>query len=439
MLVGSLDTKGGEYRFARDRLRALGLDTVVVDTSTVGEPGFPPDVSAAEVAAAGGADLAHLRDDHDRAAAIAVMSRGASAVVNRLRSAGRLDGVFALGGSGNTTVASAAFRALPLGVPKLIVSTMTAGDNRSYIGNSDLILAASVVDVAGLNRISRTVIANAAAAVAGMVTARHDAPPDVTGNRPLIAASMIGLTTRAVTAARERLEALGYEVLVFHMTGAGGQVMESLIDQGLVVGVLDLTTSELADELGGGVCSAGPERLRAAARRAIPQVVAPGGLDMINFGPAETVPARYARRIQHVHNSTITLVRTDAAESAELGRRLVERVSGLLPDPLQSGSDPPGSPRPVVLLPTGGLSAIDVPSDPFHDPAADLALRSAAHAAADPRRIRLVEVDGNLDRPEVGQLAADLLHAQLSQPTPQSPAAGRPTAAAEPVPRTAER
>lgn len=423
VLLGSLDTKGEEYRFARDELQALGIDTVVVDTATVGSPAFTADVGAAEVASAGGGDLEALRAEHDRAASVAAMSRGAAVVLTRLLAAGRLDGAFALGGSGTTTVASAAFRSLPLGVPKLILSTMVAAGNvRAFVGDSDMILAASVVDIAGLNRISRTVIANAAAAVAGMVTARTveagmpgvglpgagtpSGPGQPGGeDRPLIAASMIGLTTRAVTAGRERLEELGYEVVVFHMTGAGGATMESLIARGLVVGVLDLTTSELADELGGGVCSAGPDRLRTAARVGLPQVVAPGGLDMINFGARDTVPARYDGRALHVHNAAVTLVRTDAAESAELGRRLVERVQG------GGGLPGPGG-RPVVLLPTGGLSAIDV-EGPFSDATADAALAAAARATADPARVRIVEVDGDLDTAAVGLLAADLLHEQI--------------------------
>jgi uncharacterized protein (UPF0261 family) len=465
VLLGSLDTKGAEYQFARDRLRELGAETIVVDTGVLGEPSFDPDVTAAQVAAAGGTELDELRRRGDRAGALAVMSRGATALLGGLRTGGRLDGAFALGGSGNTTVAAAAFRALPLGVPKLIVSTMTAGNLREFVGDSDLVMAASVVDIAGLNRISRVVIGNAAAAIAGMAAA-----PPVAGaaDRPLIAASMIGLTTRAVTAARRRLEDLGYEVLVFHMTGAGGAAMEALIDRGLVAGVLDLTTSELADELGGGVCSAGPGRLRAAARRGIPQVVAPGGLDMINFGRPDTVPARYAGRVRHQHNSEITLVRTSAAESAELGRWLVERVSAApeqagpaspasaadpaasaadpaasaadpaasAADPAASAADPAASAadaaasaadpastagqadapdrRPVILLPSGGLSAIDAAGQPFRDAVADAALSEAVQTAADPGRVRVLDVAGNLDRAETGTLAADLLDSLIS-------------------------
>jgi uncharacterized protein (UPF0261 family) len=415
VLVGSLDTKGAEYRFARDRLRDLGIGTVVIDTGVLGDPAFEPAIPAAEVAAAAGTSLAELRARGDRATALAAMSRGAAALLNGLRASGRLDGVLALGGSGSTTVAAAAFRTLPVGIPKLIVSTMTAGNLREFVGDSDLIMAAPVVDIAGLNRITRTVIANAAAAMAGMVSAPRPSDP---ADRPVVVASMIGLTTRAVTTARDRLEQFGYEVIVFHMTGAGGAAMESFIASGDVAGVLDLTTSELADELGGGICSAGPGRLTAAAERGIPQVVAPGGLDMINFGRPGTVPARYAGRVLHQHNSEITLVRTSAAESAELGRTLAERVTR----PATSGTR--GS-RPVIVLPSGGLSAIDTAGHAFHDAEADAALRTAVRTSADPSRARIVEVAGDLDRAETGTLAADLLHELIASPAPELTASTR--------------
>jgi uncharacterized protein (UPF0261 family) len=405
-LVGSLDTKGEEYAYARDRLRELGLGTLLIDTGTRGEPTVAPDVSASDVAAAGGARLDDLRQLADRASIQAAMIAGATAVVQRLRAGGQLDGVFALGGSNNTATAAAVFRTLPIGVPKLILSTMAVVDVRRLVGASDLVLAASVVDIAGLNHISRVVIANAAAAVAGMALAPPRPPGDE--NKPLVACSMIGLTTRAVSAGRSRLEELGYEVVVFHMTGLGGVAMEELIASGSVAGVLDLTTSELADELFGGVCSAGPGRLRSAARLGLPQVVAPGGLDMINFGRPETVPARLAGRVTQVHNAEVTLVRTNAAECGQLGRLLVERVS------VGHGGV---SAHPIILLPTGGLSAIDVAGQPFYDPVAASALSDAIRDSADPARVRVVDVEGDLDRPEVGRIAAGLLH-ELVRATP---------------------
>src|SRR6202000_1644403 len=263
VLVGTLDTKGAENEFVRDRLRAAGVDVLVVDTGVLEPPGFPPDITRQEVAAAGGA--------------------GAEVVVGRLYEDGRLDGALALGGTGGTSIATRAFRPLPLGVPKVVVSTAASGNTADYIRETDLVLMPSVTDIAGLNRISTRILANAAAAVAGMVLA---APlPAAADGRPMVAASMFGVTTPCITRARARLETLGYEVLVFHMTGTGGRTLESLAAQGLLAGVLDATTTELADELVGGIFSAGPDRLSAAGKAGIPQVVSVGALDMVNFGP----------------------------------------------------------------------------------------------------------------------------------------------------------
>jgi uncharacterized protein (UPF0261 family) len=269
------------------------------------------------------------------------------------------------------------------------------------------------------------VIANAAAAITGMAQAQT--PPAEGASRPVIACSMIGLTTRAVTAGRRRLEELGYEVVVFHMTGVGGIAMEDFIETGSVAGVLDLTTSELADELEGGVCSAGPGRLTAAARRGVAQVVAPGGLDMINFGPPETVPGRLAGRVTQVHNYEVTLVRTNAAECAELGRRLVERAQGSGGESGGQqgtatslggcGGSPPA--RAIILLPSGGLSAIDTAGQPFYDPIASSALADAVRAHAAPGRVRIIDIEGNLDQPAVGVTAADHLHELIQGPVPR--------------------
>jgi uncharacterized protein (UPF0261 family) len=427
VLLGSLDTKGEEFGYARDCIRELGASTILIDTGTIGAPTVAPDVTASEVAEAGGASLADLRAAGDRVSMQTAMINGATAVVRKLHDSGSLDAVFALGGSNNTTVAAAVFRTLPLGVPKLILTTMAAGNVRRIVGASDLMLAASVVDISGLNHVSRVVIANAAAAVTGM--ARAKTPPAAGASRPVVACSMIGLTTRAVTAGRRRLEELGYEVVVFHMTGVGGAAMEDFIDAGSVVGVLDLTTSELADELLGGICSAGPGRLTSAARRGVAQVIAPGGLDMINFGPVETVPSLLAGRVTHVHNAEVTLVRTNAAECAELGRRLAERAQGGRED--DAGASPEADRRlpttsAAILLPSGGLSAIDTAGQSFHDPTASAALADAVRAHAVPGKVRIVDVEGNLDQPAVGVAAADLLH-ELIQARTARPISCRPT------------
>jgi uncharacterized protein (UPF0261 family) len=378
-LVGTLDTKGTEYAFVRDRLHAAGVDTLVVDVGVLGEPAFAADVGRTEVAAAAGADLAKLAEDRDRGAAVTAMAEGAAKVLARLHADGKVDGALALGGTGGSSVAARAFRELPLGVPKLVVSTAASGDTRAYVGETDLVLFPSVTDVAGVNRLSARILANAAAAVAGMVAA----PPVETDDaRPLLAASMFGVTTPCVTAAREALEGKGYEVLVFHMTGTGGRTLEGLAADGWLAGVLDVTTTELADELVGGVFSAGSGRLTGAARAGVPQVVSVGALDMVNFGPRDTVPAEFADRNLYVHNPSVTLMRTTPEECAELGTRLATRISA--------------STAPAALfLPLKGISAIAVEGGPFHDPAADKALFDAIRSTLDRERVELVELDVN--------------------------------------------
>jgi len=358
-LVGTLDTKGTEYAFVADRLRALGVEVVMIDCGILGPPPHPPDIDRAEVAAAAGADIEQLAAAGDRGAAVQAMSRGAGVVLERLVAEGRIGGALAMGGTGGTSLASAAFRRLPLGLPKLIVSTAASGDTHAYIGESDLILVPSIVDVSGLNRISTKIMGNAAAAMAGMVGAPPT--PEPADAKPLVGASIFGVTTPCVTRARERLEGLGYEVLVFHMTGAGGRTLESLITAGMLVGVFDVTTTELADELVGGVFDAGPDRLRAAARTGIPAVVSVGALDMVNWGPPDTIPERFADRLTYEHNATTTLMRTPPEECAELGRQIARKLSAAT--------------GPVALfIPRGGVSAIATEGGVFHDPAADAAL-----------------------------------------------------------------
>jgi uncharacterized protein (UPF0261 family) len=393
-LVGTLDTKGTEYAFVRDRLHAAGVDTLVVDVGVLGEPAFAADVGRTEVAAAAGADLAKLAEDRDRGAAVTAMAEGAAKVLARLHADGKVDGALALGGTGGSSVAARAFRELPLGVPKLVVSTAASGDTRAYVGETDLVLFPSVTDVAGVNRLSARILANAAAAVAGMVAA----PPVETDDaRPLLAASMFGVTTPCVTAAREALEGKGYEVLVFHMTGTGGRTLEGLAADGWLAGVLDVTTTELADELVGGVFSAGSGRLTGAARAGVPQVVSVGALDMVNFGPRDTVPAEFAHRNLYVHNPSVTLMRTTPEECAELGTRLATRISA--------------STAPAALfLPLKGISAIAVEGGPFHDPAADKALFDAIRSTLDRDRVELVELDLDVNDPAFAAATVEKLH-----------------------------
>ena len=408
VLVGTLDTKGAEIEFVRERLRELGAEVLVIDAGVMDHGSWTADVAADEVAEAAGARRADLAAAGDRSAAMAAMRAGVLAVVTDLHRRGRLDGILAVGGSGGAALAAAAMQALPVGVPKLIVSTMAAGDTRPYVGESDIAMLYPVVDIAGLNRVSRQVLGNAAAAMAGMVAASagrgeggNAAPGD---DRPLIGATMFGVTTPCVTAARERLEALGYEVLVFHATGTGGRAMEGLVRSGFIAGVLDVTTTELADELVGGVLSAGPDRLTAAGGLGIPQVVSLGALDMVNFGPPDTVPARFRERRLYEHNASVTLLRTSVEECRELGRILAGK--------LNAATGPT-----TVFIPRGGLSMIDVPGGAFHDPDADAALFDALLTDLDPS-VEVVDLPVDINDPTFGPAMADRLDALLRAERP---------------------
>jgi len=391
VLLGTLDTKGAEYAFLRDRVREHGVDVLLVDAG-IHEPLVEPDIGRDELARAAGADVTALAEAGDRGAAVAAMGAGAEAVVRRLYAEERLDGILALGGSGGSSIATRAMRALAVGVPKLMVSTVASGDTRPYVGAVDVTMMYSVVDIAGVNRVSARIMANAAAAIAGMAGAQ--VPP--LEEKPLVAATMFGVTTPCVTRARERLEELGYEVLVFHATGAGGQSMEALVRGGFLAGVLDVTTTELADELVGGVLSAGPERLQAAGEVGLPQVVSLGALDMVNFGPRETVPEKFEGRNLYVHNPTITLMRTTPEENAELGREIGRKLS--------AATGPT-----VLFVPLKGVSMIDVEGQPFYDAAADEALRAGLRETLD-GRVELHEVDTDINDPAFATAMADRLH-----------------------------
>lgn len=318
VVLGTLDTKGPEHRHLAARIRALGARTLVIDVG-VGAPAPDSDVDNHAVAAAAGTTVAELVAQGDRGNAVDTMARGAAVVLERLLSEGRLDGAVALGGGGGTTLASAAFAALPVGVPKLIVSTIASGDMRPYVHGSDLTFTYAVLDIAGLNRITRGIIDNAAGAIVGMAesAAARDRPGAGVDQRPMVAITSFGVTTRAMETARRVLNSAGYEPVVFHAVGSGGESLEALIRAGSFVGVLDLTTTELADDLVGGVMSAGPERLTAAADTGTPNVVSPGAIDIVNLGPLDRIAPEHRGRRLVAHNSQMTLMRTTVDEAAE--------------------------------------------------------------------------------------------------------------------------
>jgi uncharacterized protein (UPF0261 family) len=398
LLLGTLDTKGDELAFLRERLRDAGVGVLLADVGTLEPATVEADFTREQVGAEAGVDVEALRTAGDRGAAIAGMADAAAALARRLYDEGRIHGVLSAGGSGNTAIATAAMQALPVGVPKLMVSTMAAGDTSDYVGGVDVMMMASVTDVAGINSISARILSNAAGAMAGMVQAPA---PRLEGGRPLVAATMFGVTTPCVTRARAALEERGYEVLVFHATGTGGKAMEALVEGGLLSGVLDVTTTELCDDLVGGVLSAGPARLEAAGRAGVPQVVSLGALDMVNFGARDTVPPKFEDRNLYVHNPSVTLMRTTPEECAELGRRIARKLAAAT--------------GPVSLfVPLRGVSMIDAEGQPFHDPDADAALFDALREGLAGASVELIELDRNVNDDEFADAMVDKLDSYLA-------------------------
>jgi len=398
LLLGTLDTKGDEFAFLRERLREAGVGVLLADVGTLEPASVEADFTREQVGAEAGVDVEALRAAGDRGAAIAGMAGAAAALARRLYDEGRIHGVLSAGGSGNTAIATAAMQALPVGVPKLMVSTMAAGDTSDYVGGVDVTMMASVTDVAGINSISARILANAAGAMAGMVQAPA---PQLEDGRPLVAATMFGVTTPCVSRAREALEERGYEVLVFHATGTGGKAMEALVEGGLLSGVLDVTTTELCDDLVGGVLSAGPARLEAAGRAGVPQVVSLGALDMVNFGARDSVPPKFEDRNLYVHNPSVTLMRTTPEECAELGRRIARKLAAAT--------------GPVSLfVPLRGVSMIDAEGQPFHDPDADAALFDALREGLAGASVELIELDRNVNDDEFADAMVDKLDSYLA-------------------------
>lgn len=387
-VLGTLDTKGEEHGFVVQQIRARGHKVLIIDVGALEPPKLTPDITRDQAAREGGFDLAALIARRDRGEMIAAMSKAAPVVIARLVREKKIEGIISLGGGGGTAIGTAAMRALPIGFPKLMVSTLASGNTAQYVGVKDIVMFPSIVDVAGLNRISRQILAQAAGAICGMV----ETIPPVSADRPIIVASQFGNTTACVDHARKILEAAGYEVLVFHATGVGGRTMESLIESGMVAGVLDITTTEWADEMVGGVLGAGPTRLEAAARTGVPAIVAPGCLDMVNFHAPETVPAKFKDRNFYQHNPQVTLMRTTTEECRQIGRVIAEKLN-LSKAPV------------TVLLPSRGISVISAPGQKFHDPAADNALFDAMRTHLRPE-VQVVTMDRTINDPEFAEACA---------------------------------
>lgn len=406
VLIGALDTKGREYDFVRSVLIRAGVEVVLIDVGVLGDPVVPPDITASEVCAKVGVQLEALRfateGSDTRTVALDTMRRGATAIVALLREQGRCDGVLGLGGSGGSNLISGVMRTLPLGVPKILVSTMASGDVSAYVGATDLCVMHSVTDIAGLNRISRPILRNAANALAGMIqpnTASEEAEVD----RPAVGVSMLGVTTRGALRVVERLEAAGYDAIVFHAVGTGGRSLENLLESGLITGVVDFTIKEVTDALLGGIFDAGPERLRTAGRKGYPQVVVPGAIEVINFGPVDTVPAEFRDSSRPLirHNEQVTAVRATALE--------LQRVADLVAERLNEATG-----RTVVMVPRLGFDSYATADGPFAAPDDDdlFVTRLRERLRED---IEFEEFDTDINDPAFADAVADRYLAMTDQ------------------------
>lgn len=388
-VLGTLDSKAEEHGYVAETIRARGFETLLIDVGTGQDPKISPDITRHEVAEAAGIDLDELMQHQDRGECVVAMSEAAPILLSRLVEEGKIDGVISLGGGGGTAISTAAMRALPIGFPKVMVSTLASGNIAPYVGVKDIAMIPAILDVNGLNRISKLIFSRAAGAICGMV----DASVDSANEKPVIVASMFGNTTKCVNEAKRILEDAGYEVLVFAATGSGGRAMEGLIESGMVTGILDITTTEWADEIVGGVLNAGPERLDAMAKIKLPAVIAPGCVDMVNFGSRETVPEAFADRNFYIHNPQVTLMRTNTAECAAIGKILAEKANA--------------NNAPVAILnPLKAVSEINGEGKPFHDSEADNALFNAIRENA---QVEVIDHDLEINDPQFASAAAQKL------------------------------
>ncbi len=372
--IATMDTKGAELAFVADQIRAQGVPVRTVDVGTLAPPTTMPDVAREVVAACHPRAVDAVLTQSDRGRAVESMSKALREYLTREHVAGRVLGVVGLGGSGGTALISPAMQMLPVGLPKIMVSTVAGGNVAAYVGSSDLVMFPSIVDIAGLNSVSRQILANAACALIGMVTLSATRPTDslsITNDRPAIGMTMFGVTTPCVNAVRITLEGDGFDPLVFHATGTGGRSMDKLVESKLIQGVLDITTTEVADEIVGGIFAAGPDRFDAIVSAGVPYVMSLGALDMVNFGAVSTVPEKFRDRLFHVHNPQITLMRTTADENGQFARWIAAKVNQSR-GPL------------TILIPEKGVSSLDAPGQPFYDPQADEVLFAELERAVTP-------------------------------------------------------
>ena len=407
-VIGTLDSKGHEHAFVADLIHKRGHTPVLIDLGTGTDPQVTPDITRFQVAEAAGLDLQTLIDQQDRGECVVAMSKAAPVLLTQLVAEEKIDGVISLGGGGGTALGTAAMRALPIGFPKLMVSTLASGNTAHYLGTKDITMMPSIVDVAGLNSISKVIFSRAAGAICGMVETEvifpNSKPQRTTVSspsekneeeecKPIIVASMFGNTTDCINIAAKVLEDAGYEVLIFHATGTGGKTMESLIESGMVSGVLDITTTEWADELTGATLSAGPTRMDAMSKAKVPAVISPGCLDMANFGERDTVPEQFADRLFYIHNPQVTLMRTNPEECAELGKIISEKANA--------------NPAPTAILnPLKTVSIISAEGQAFYDPIADQALFAAIHQHA---KVEVIDFDEEINSEVFAKAAAHKL------------------------------
>jgi uncharacterized protein (UPF0261 family) len=391
-IVGAFDTKDAEFKYFRDRVKKEGAEPFMIDVGILNDPSFQPDVSAAEVAAAGGVDLETLRKN-DRMLSNDTMCKGIAVIVKNLQEQGKIDGIVGMGGGQGSNIAASAMRVLPIGFPKVILSTLATTQFvvGMFKGVNDTMIMNTLVDVSGLNYTMRMVIAKAAAAVTGMVNSE---PVEKEGGKPRIALTMLGITTPCVSRIQARLDDNGFETMVFHANGLGGNTMEKLIRSGVIQGVLDMTTYEVAANYLGIEGDAGPERMEAAVEAGIPQIVCPGSMDIMNFSPPESMPDKYGNRKYIMHISQLKVARTSVEENRVFGKLMADKLNK-------------SRGKVIVVLPLRGLSYNDVEGKPFYDADANTALFESLRENLN-SHIRIVERDEHINDASFADGVADL-------------------------------